>query len=221
MKSRTIVLAALAAFALAGSAHAATIVWSSSALTGENDVLSTGTVLAWAPAATSAMTVNTVEFTDNLSQIITLGLAFSTTNNGAVTSGQLAGQTVGGNAAYSSLIDGTRWAGDASGTTTITANLSGLILGNEYTVRVWVADLRGDQPQDRINTIDSVFVDNSTGGFMTGTFTADGLTQSFDILGTNPTGSTGAQINAMQVIPEPSAALLGGLGMLALLRRRR
>ena len=36
-------------------------------------------------------------------------------------------------------------------------------------------------------------------------------------------GSLGLQVNAVQVltIPEPSAALLGGLGLLALLRRRR
>jgi hypothetical protein len=39
----------------------------------------------------------------------------------------------------------------------------------------------------------------------------------------NVSGGSGEQINAIRIvaIPEPSAALLGGLGLLALLRRRR
>jgi len=51
-------------------------------------------------------------------------------------------------------------------------------------------------------------------------FTAD-ATDTTWIPGVN--GNTGEQINAIRIvaIPEPSTTLLGGLGLLALLRRRR
>lgn len=72
-----------------------------------------------------------------------------------------------------------------------------------------------------------------TGGqYGIGTFVADASTQSFNVRGynnllTTPTAnnsdhfSNGYQLRDLGVIPEPSTALLGGLGLLALLRRRR
>lgn len=53
-----------------------------------------------------------------------------------------------------------------------------------------------------------------------GSFTADATTQSFTTTGSNG-GGFSAMVIAQDTIPEPSAALLGSLGMLALLRRRR
>ena len=53
-----------------------------------------------------------------------------------------------------------------------------------------------------------------------GSFTADAPTQSFTTTGSNG-GGFSAMVIAQDTIPEPSAALLGSLGMLALLRRRR
>jgi hypothetical protein len=70
------------------------------------------------------------------------------------------------------------------------------------------------------------------GQYGTGTFVANATTQSFNVrtynnLLTTPSAtstdhfSNGWQIRDLGVIPEPSTALLGGLGLLALLRRRR
>jgi hypothetical protein len=58
------------------------------------------------------------------------------------------------------------------------------------------------------------------GQFAIGTFTADATTQTLYMETINIAQS---HINAYQIrlIPEPSSALLGGLGLLALLRRRR
>lgn len=70
------------------------------------------------------------------------------------------------------------------------------------------------------------------GQYGLGTFVADATTQSFNVRGytnllTTPSAassdhfSNGYQIRDLGVIPEPSTALLGALGVLALLRRRR
>jgi hypothetical protein len=69
---------------------------------------------------------------------------------------------------------------------------------------------------------DATNTNSGRGHFVTGTFTANATTQDFLFTDTSPTQST-TLLNAFQLraIPEPSAALLGGLGMLALLRRRR
>ena len=65
-------------------------------------------------------------------------------------------------------------------------------------------------------------------GTVVGTFTADAITQSIELrsntqdgnFGDDPDPGLGGYI-MHSAIPEPSAALLGGLGLLALLRRRR
>ena len=65
------------------------------------------------------------------------------------------------------------------------------------------------------------------GLLVTGTFVADASTQRFTVHAREPGGVllAGGQLNALTLyqtaVPEPSAALLGGLGLLALLRRRR
>jgi hypothetical protein len=61
------------------------------------------------------------------------------------------------------------------------------------------------------------------GQWIKGTFTADSTSQSLQLSGALSATDGYPQINALQLrtIPEPSSALLGGLGLLALFRRRR
>jgi hypothetical protein len=70
------------------------------------------------------------------------------------------------------------------------------------------------------------FADGNDGLLADGeTFTFDGVQWVFDyddaLEGSNFTADSAGTYVTMTVIPEPRAALLGGLGLLALLRRRR
>jgi MYXO-CTERM domain-containing protein len=58
-----------------------------------------------------------------------------------------------------------------------------------------------------------------SGQFVTGTFTADATSQVLTMTSTTDFGV--AKALTVGTMPEPSAALLGGLGLLGLLRRRR
>ena len=118
-----------------------------------------------------------------------------------------------------------------------TVSLTGLTSGNTYRVQALVYDGRGDVGIPgrtvQFDGIDQGQYANGVSGvgwgnglLVTGTFVATAATQDFTIEAFLGTASKGAQLNALlvhetAVVPEPSAALLGGLGMLALLRRRR
>lgn len=230
--------------ALVTSAQAATIVWTSNPLTGPSDVRPNTpqetTLLAHVPVAESAVTVNGIAFsTTTTGGGVTLATSWTAPHTGAEPNNQLGTNvsTIGGSTAYKDLLEGTRWTYTGSLTTppTINVTFSGLTLNQRYEVRVWAADYRSFGI-NRYVTVDggTTIVDynatdtaNTTtgGGFFRGVFTADSSSQSFTLTGFKPgqQNDAAAQYNAIQfvAIPEPSAALLGGLGMLALLRRRR
>lgn len=118
-----------------------------------------------------------------------------------------------------------------------TVTLTGLTIGYTYRIQALVYDGRGDTgipgrtvAFDGTNLGQYAFgvsgVTWGNGLLATGTFVADATTQSFtNEAFTSGGASRGGQLNALTLyqtaVPEPSAALLGGLGMLALLRRRR
>ena len=115
-----------------------------------------------------------------------------------------------------------------------TVNLTGLIIGQQYRIQALVYDGRGVTTGRvmRFDTTDLGRYANGVNGvswgpglLATGTFTADAITQSFavQVFDAGYTTHRGATLNALvlHAVPEPAAALLGGLGVLSLIRRRR
>jgi len=118
--------------------------------------------------------------------------------------------------------------------TTIT--LGNLTIDQEYLFQIWVADYR-PFPNDRTLSVTATghtnvnppalkYLDSDLsngpaaahGQYVTATWTADATSMAFYLTGNQSTDYSLLQLRA---IPEPGAALLGGLGTLALLRRRR
>lgn len=119
-----------------------------------------------------------------------------------------------------------------STTNPITFTFSGLQINTEYTVLGWVFDSESGNSGKNIDfttnggtvSITTSNTSNNNAAFSISNLTSDG-TGAATIVMDHTGGSGGAVsfVNGFQLtaIPEPSAALLGGLGLLALLRRRR
>ena len=227
MKHLTTLLASALLGVAAFSANAANIIWQGPQVISASTDVSTQGTLFTAKSTGGAYTVNGVFFDPGAANFT------ESFNTGAV--GFMNGQTFIG----TNDTDGQNYAGlmniahlfnpDSNAQATIT--FSNLTINQQYLVQLWVADYRGF-PNDRwlnltggantsgqLKFLDS---DNSNGGihgsYVIGTFIADATSQAILI---DSNDSTQMQAVQLRVIPEPSAALLGGLGMLCLLRRRR
>jgi hypothetical protein len=224
-----------ATVALSGTSQAATVIWNSvQQITSSSQVIDSSTGLSVA-YGTGGATLNGITFvegvlTGNAQNGYSIALSgFDgidpvgyTTNTGATNSGTNARVPTG----MEALLKGGVYDNNGSASFTI----SGLTSGKEYTIQLFVADYRNEalqwgQPYDRNQTITSGntsgalnFLNNPTGpaSFVVGKFTADATSQVFNIA-----ANQSAQINAISIVPEPTAAMLGGLGFLCLLRRRR
>lgn len=239
MKLKTVSLAALSAVSIVDSLSAASILWDApTAVVSEDDVSLNGTLVIARQATVTYVdqTINGVLFsgTTNTQNGVTFGLPSgwggydpsSYVVGAAGTPGTLS-------TSYQRMLTGA-WYGSSAGTSTI--SLSGLTLGQEYEVQIWVADYR-QFPPNTYNRSETLTAGNTSGAltylqtdqsgfnlgsasgsYILGTFTADSTSQTIGV-----TSASSSQLNALQLraIPEPSTALLGGLGMLALLRRRR
>lgn len=108
-------------------------------------------------------------------------------------------------------------------------DLRGFTVGQEYLVQFVFADTRYDGGTISLQALSGVTGNSASTTYsytdgkylvVNAQFTADTADTTW-IPSAN--GGAGEQINAIRIvaIPEPSAALLGGLGMLCLLRRRR
>jgi hypothetical protein len=127
--------------------------------------------------------------------------------------------------------------GSYRGETTAQIDMSGFTLGTRYLIQFVVADSRNEgyaigrtiQIQGLSSDIvdqDSATVQYGYGDSRFAVITADFVagSASYSFIPFQSGNGTGTQINGvqvLQVIPEPSAALLGGIGLLAMLRRRR
>jgi hypothetical protein len=114
----------------------------------------------------------------------------------------------------------------------ITFTFSGLQLNTEYTVLGWVFDSESGNSGKNISfttnggtaSITTSNTSNNNAAFSIPILTSDGTGSATVVMDhTGGAGGAVSYVNGFQLtaIPEPSSALLGGLGLLALLRRRR
>jgi hypothetical protein len=132
------------------------------------------------------------------------------------------------------LLNDGAWSAASQNGVPFRIDLSGFTVGQQYMVQFILADTRGDfngrtvgidgfsaniADQDSVN-FQYAFTDGRF-AVITASFIAG--SSDFSFMTTTSDGISGQQINAIQVltVPEPSAALLGCVGVFALLRRRR
>lgn len=241
------------ALSLAGEpAKAAVINWGSAQnITGSSDVVTTGTLFASAnffstgtAAGSGNITVNGVQFDGFQSArtpapgsgptSLTVGNITLTGTSPETGNVNLQGQGVpglGGPASYNDLLNQTAFVFNTNTTGTMGVDVGGLTNGAQYLIQFWVNDSRLAAATRTVLVGGNTLAVNTTqtlGGFgqyITGTFTADSTTQSFQSIG--GVGSV-AYANAMQVrlVPEPAqmvsvAAIGAALGMWRMRKLRR
>jgi hypothetical protein len=226
MKNRILPLSICAASAaLASFANAATVTWGSvQGITAASNIISTGvTSLAGADFGRTTGTTTVVNNGDVNIEFKSLQSGQSAAlSNGITVAAASAWENWGANggisalpAPFGTILD---YNLGIEGATSATITLSGLVEGTQYQIQFF-ADSTGSNSQTISATNVSGTMNSLTGQFVVGTFTADATSQVLTV--TRSTDFGVANALTIGVIPEPSAALLGGLGLLGLLRRRR
>jgi hypothetical protein len=222
-------------------ANAATITWNAiqTATGNASDVVTTGTYFdsaAARPASQgSAITLNTVTFNPSTTGSGTFtgsGITWTNLQSGSSNSGALNPPTAWDDG-YEALADWQPYRQTTiANRQAITITLTGLTMNQQYLVQMWTgywdgANYRTEFRDPSGNSSGFLNLGSTAGGtrdsqYVVGTFTADATTQAILAEG-DPAANGYAMPSFMQVraVPEPSSALLGGLGLLALLRRRR
>ena len=214
------------------SADAATITWgSATTISGTTDVNTEGTLFAASSFGSNSVTVNGVTF-DAWSPVPS-GTAGVTSGNFTLLQpdtgfailnafGSSAPPFSGLPTEYQNLLSDSIYSfGPGSSTVTV----SGLTNGQEYSIQFWANDSRAaisaTQTVDG-NTLDvnTTNADGGVGQWISGTFTADGTSQNFNVSSGSNNYYSAIQVRA---VPEPSSlAGLGvvGIGLAAVIRRR-
>ena len=214
------------------SADAATITWgSATTISGTTDVNTEGTLFAASSFGSNSVTVNGVTF-DAWSPVPS-GTAGVTSGNFTLLQpdtgfailnafGSSAPPVSGLPTEYQNLLSDSIYSfGPGSSTVTV----SGLTNGQEYSIQFWANDSRAaisaTQTVDG-NTLDvnTTNADGGVGQWISGTFTADGTSQNFNVSSGSNNYYSAIQVRA---VPEPSSlAGLGviGIGLAAVIRRR-
>jgi hypothetical protein len=237
MKSpRYFVIAALVAAAVSGPFARAQVFTSSTPSTADADVLNTGsTALAFDFSdafigTTSTTTVNGVTFSGSQTNAATnVSFAYTNLPNNDTNGTYLGANGTTTTANYIKVLSGLMYqANDTSATLT----LSGLKSGDAYTLQIFSGTGGVGGPYSEIFSDNGMTGLNSYGGgvsanyFLTETFTAaTSGTETLQLL--PPVDSDFTILNAVNLrdesVPEPStyALMLGGLGMLGFMLRRR
>lgn len=219
----TTLLELLVIMALVAPASAAVITWDSPQdISGPGDVSTTGAVveaidLTSDNAGAGTTSVNGVDFSWDGSL---MGLAGG--------SGLLGGSSTG-DSGYDSLLN-TVDHGDSAAVNPWPIQLGGgsLVNGSQYEVQLWYTDNRGfagsftmNYDDGNGNTVNLDSNNNGLGQYVLGTFTADGPNQTLEISGGGPPGEPHLSAYQVRLIPEPATMTLLGLGVLAVMLRRR
>ncbi|MCP5538420.1 MAG: PEP-CTERM sorting domain-containing protein [Akkermansiaceae bacterium] len=205
------------------SASAATVAWSGPTSIGDGTttlVIDSGhTLFATNKAGNIAdQTVNGIFF-ENDSQITLWGSNFNAAGGDLPNAGRY---SAGATTAINDLLSSNNYKFNAAGTDIINIDLSGLTIGLEYIAKFYFTDGARTPDRDYFLTsggVESTHFNAEDSVLMTATFTADATTQEFDLGGNDYPRL--AAILVTEAVPEPSAALLGGLGLITMLLQRR
>ncbi len=238
-RTRTAIFA-ISAAALPSASHAATVTWATwNAVTNNTAITTTAgyssyiginfngstTTINNGPGGVGGTNVVFTAVAQNGSAVaggITVANSgFDFQSTGASNSNVVS--AVGSPQTWATTLD--RVIGDSGVGAVATITLSGLTAGNEYYVQFFSsapdANILSNSVISSGGASSPAFGAHASGGTKSiiGTFTADGTSQAFTVAGTEPT--YGALVIGVKPVPEPSTALLGGLALLGLTRRRR
>jgi len=234
MKKKALRLAiVLSALAYAPALHAQALITFGAPvnIATDTDVSTAGTfVSAFHASSTTPVTVNGVTFAGTTTSSFTTAMTFGTgagsltftPGTGDAFNGyaNAAGNTPSGSAAYNSLISSAFYF-----RTTETLTFNNLTIGQAYQFQYFNQDLgnstgRVTTLSDLGTTANTVSLGNNPGQYVLGTFTASGTTENIGLSVSNLGYFNAIELRA---VPEPStyALMFGGLGVLAVVWRRK